>query len=217
MYFINEPILMITKPEIANQILIKDFNYFRNKLTRKQENDSSIGAHLINLCDDQWRNTRAKIMTLFGPGPLKRMFPLVEDSVDDLEDHLRQFAETGQSVNIKDIVLDYLIDVMGKYVFGFKLNTIKYPDKGLRKFGRTRILTSHKIYYFVRLVLQWIHPALAKWVGVGLTGSEIERIFKKLLQDAMKQGQSNQESAPNFLNLMLDIQNQEKQRGIPEG
>ncbi len=214
----NAEYLLIRKVELLNSIFIKDFECFQNRaIFAKNESRDPINANLLNLSGPQWRNTRAKIMSLFQPGMLKRMFPLVRDSVDDLDDHFDECARTGRPADVKHVILDYVIDVMGKYAFGLKLDTVKNPDASLRKFGRARLTFPTVTKRIGRILLRWIHPAIVRRLPFKVIGSEVENTFLKLWRDAMERNGTGGTSPPNFLKLLADIQNQEKRNGIAAG
>lgn len=64
------------------------------------------------------------------------MFPIMVECGEQLQNFLKRTAETGGTVEIKDVLACYTTDVISSAAFGIQTNSLKNPNGEFRKFGR---------------------------------------------------------------------------------
>ncbi len=209
MYEIRNPVLLIRDSKLVNDVLIKDFEYFQNRgMTPVDEDGDPIEAHLLHLTGKRWKSIRAKVTPLFSPSKLKKMFHFVEACVEELEEHLRTYSDSGQPADIMDIAEKYLTELMGRYTFGLRLNMFKNSNSVYLKLTHQGSLFT--LRRLVNILMRWVHPKLVKWISFGTVSPELADSYTNLLQKSIEYNRNGELSQLNFLKQMLDIQDQEK-------
>lgn len=211
----RSPNLLILDAELANRILIKDFSYFYDRGGDVDEDLDPLNAHLVNLCGSRWRNTRNRLLPAFSSGKLKQMFGLIEDCVDELEKHVLPFVESGEPVDVRDVMAKFATDVIGRCALGLECNAMKDPNSEFRAIGRRIFKFTFKLV--IRVCLKLINPNLLKLFPIKAVPVDIEIFFFSLLNEAMSLRKSAQERRVDFLQLMIDIREQEKQVNSKDG
>lgn len=118
----TSPSLLITDLDLVKNILIKDFNNFPNRNGYYNEADDPLSAHLVNLEGEQWRSLRTKLTPTFTSGKLKFMFPTIIDITDNLISTMASEINKSESVEIKELLSRYTVDVIGTVAFGLECN-----------------------------------------------------------------------------------------------
>jgi cytochrome P450 family 6 len=109
------PILMILDLDLIKNIMVKDFNVFPNRKLYFNEKDDPLTAHLVNLEDDEWRSLRTKLTPTFTSGKLKMMLPTILKITENLINTLEKEVVMNESVEIKELLSRYTVDVIGNY------------------------------------------------------------------------------------------------------
>lgn len=122
MTLFTSPILMILDLDLIKNIMIKDFNVFPNRKAYFNEKDDPLTAHLVNLEDDEWRSLRTKLTPTFSSGKLKMMLPTIIKVTDILISTLGKAVAKSSSVEIKEFLSRYTVDVIGTTAFGLECN-----------------------------------------------------------------------------------------------
>lgn len=120
----TRPVLMVSDPDILQQISIKDFDSFVNHDASLELND--LQTHFIfMLRNDHWKGVRSILSPTFTSGKMRRMYKLMENCADDLEtaieDHLKVSSKTGAVVDLKEIFGLYTMDAISTCCYGLKL------------------------------------------------------------------------------------------------
>lgn len=116
------PSLMVMDLDLIKNILVKDFNSFPNRNAYYNAVDDPLTAHLVNLEGDEWRNLRAKLTPTFTSGKLKLMLPTMLDISDNLVTTLDKEIKNDESVEMKEMLSRFTIDVIGTVAFGLECN-----------------------------------------------------------------------------------------------
>lgn len=118
----TSPILMLLDLDLIKNIMVKDFNTFPNRKGYYNAEDDPLTAHLVNLEDDEWRSLRTKLTPTFTSGKLKMMLPTIIDVTHNLISTLEKEVAKNSSVEIKEFLSRYTVDVIGTTAFGLDCN-----------------------------------------------------------------------------------------------
>lgn len=101
----DKPMLMIRDPELIKQILIKDFDYFKDRYANASVYDILGTANLFVLKNPGWKLLRRKISPIFTSGRLKKMVALMIEVGDDLITHMESLDLKGKIVGKVEVAL----------------------------------------------------------------------------------------------------------------
>lgn len=112
-YLAFRPVIILRDPKIIQDVLIKDFQYFRD---RGFHLDSDVDPLIANLffTDENWKEMRTKLSPAFSSGKLKAMFDTFLDGTKPLEECMKQYAITGKEVEVREVFSRYTTDAIGK-------------------------------------------------------------------------------------------------------
>lgn len=102
-----QPVLMINDPELIRQVLIKDFNKFRDRGLYHNETVDPLTSNLFFLPGEKWRKLRAKLTPTFTSKKLKEMFLLLKETSDHLIKNADSMVKDNDIVEVKDLISRY--------------------------------------------------------------------------------------------------------------
>lgn len=211
----RSPNLIIRDAALAHRILVKDFNYFHDRGMDVDENLDPLNAHLVNLAGNRWKSTRSKLMPAFSSGKMKRMYPLIEDCVRELNNYLDTEIANKQHTDVREATAKFSTDVIGRCAFGLDFNTLKDPESSFRRIGKKIFVLSYSIV--LKICIRMINPKLLKWIRIKSISTEVEQFFFNLLYHTIRHKRLNSAERNDFLQVMCAIQESEKDKDIDEG
>ena len=91
----TRPTLVVAEPELAKQIITRDFQKFRNRFF-VQRTRFPMSKNLLEAKDERWKRIRNILSPTFSAGKMKLMVPLIEKSCDTLVEKLENVADSGK-------------------------------------------------------------------------------------------------------------------------
>ena len=152
-YMGTTPLLNVADPKLIRDILVKDFHLFTNRDRKNRPRDEIMSKNLGDAKGDDWKRIRSIISPSFSSGKMKRMYPLIRQSLKDFLDHLDGMAANKQNVNLKDLYGNYTMDVISMCAFGTKTNIHEELDNPF-------VVNARKVFNFnlLRIALTFILP-----------------------------------------------------------
>ena len=93
----DKPILLIRDLELVKNILVKDFQYFIDRITSFDEKlDPLASKSLFTIKGQLWRHRRTNLTPVFTSGKMKMMFYLVDTCGKELADCLESASVYGK-------------------------------------------------------------------------------------------------------------------------
>lgn len=137
MYFFINPSVVITDLEMVKNVLVKDFDHFRNRGLYSNPRDDPLTGHLFLIEDQAWKNMRVKLTPTFTSGKMKNMFSTMIDISSHLLESLEtKFPDPSFQTDVKDVLAKFTTDVIGNVAFGLDMNSIKDEDSKFRQMGK---------------------------------------------------------------------------------
>ena len=104
MYMGRDPIIAVADPEMVKEILVRDFEKFRNRPDFLAGN-APLNKGLFGARDGDWRRVRSILTPTFSASKLKEIVPIIEEAVDILVPKFENFAKEG---NFEAILLSFI-------------------------------------------------------------------------------------------------------------
>uniref|UniRef100_H0WP86 unspecific monooxygenase n=1 Tax=Otolemur garnettii TaxID=30611 RepID=H0WP86_OTOGA len=123
----RQPLLAITDPEMIKTVLVKEcYSAFTN---RRPFGPVGFMKSAISISEDEeWKRIRALLSPTFTSGKLKEMFPIMSQYADVLVRNLRQEADKGKTITLKDVFGAYSMDVITGTSFGVNVDSLNNPQ-----------------------------------------------------------------------------------------
>jgi cytochrome P450 family 6 len=188
----------------VKNVLVRDFDNFRNRGFYYNEQDDPLSAHLFAIEDNTWKDLRAKLTPTFTSGKMKMMFGTVLETANRMVEHVRPIASRDEIFDIKDIVSRYSTDVIGTCAFGIECNSINDPEADFRVNGRDffnpTTLQQYRVFFGTSF------PWLARKLGFRAIQKNVSDFFIGAVNATVKHRKSNNVERKDFMHLLLEIQ-----------
>lgn len=202
----TQPVAIITDLDLAKNVLIKDFNFFRNRGIYSNPKSDPISEHISNIEDDRWKMIRSKLTPAFTTGKLKTMMETISDHSDKLAEKIKVSSDISESVELKDILARFTCDVIGNVAFGIECNSL---DKQDSDFFKMAVKSMDSFDYVMRLVFNG-YRKLSKLSGIFLTPREVQDFYYQLVKKMIHHRSSeNGKSRVDLLNVLIELMNNE--------
>jgi cytochrome P450 family 6 len=99
----DQPSLMIRDLDLVKNILVKDSQYFIDRIiTFNEVLDPLFGKTMFTLKGQRWRHIRVNLTPVFTSGKMKKMFYLVENCAKELAHYLDRATANGKKYSLRN-------------------------------------------------------------------------------------------------------------------
>ncbi|XP_045519363.1 cytochrome P450 6k1-like [Pieris brassicae] len=179
------PAIIINSPEIARNILVKDFGSFRNRFVAAGPGDP-IGLNLLTANDPLWSSIRRRLTTIFTASKLRALQNLFDTKTSELIQRIDN-TEDKTKISVRMLCTDYTTDVIGTASFGVKTNAtltgedpIRTVTKSFMDFDLLRGISWSAIFFF---------PEVAELFSFKMFPKKSTDFFKRIYLTVSKQRQ----------------------------
>nr|QUF59373.1 cytochrome p450 CYP3044B6 [Brachionus angularis] len=190
----STPIILVSDPKLLKSIMIKDFHSFTNRRVFEAINIDPFDKMLTITKDEEWKNIRAILTTVFTSGKLKSMSKLMIECSDRFSDNLKKYADKEEYINCRELFGSLSFDVICSCCFGFSVDSlndsnnevlkhvknIKFNLKIKLKFSLKKVFFPSLAKFFEKKNLIELVPKVSIEYLKNLTATIIERRKKKL-------------------------------------
>ncbi|XP_078687522.1 cytochrome P450 3A8-like [Branchiostoma floridae x Branchiostoma belcheri] len=201
------PKLVITDPEIAKNVFVKDFSNFPMRMPLS----IPIGLPdetLIFATFSDHKRRRGILSPAFSAAKVKLMVPLVNRCVDFLMENLEKLCVEDTRFDAKRVFSYLTLDVMASTAFGVEVNSQKDPQHAFVQNARKvdlSVVGGMKPSLIVAAVLSMVVPmdVLEKW-GLTVCPADAVNFFHSILETilTMRTKQQPEERRMDLLELM---------------
>ena len=140
------PSILVCDPEIVRLMFIKDFQHFRDRGVYIDEVRDPMTGNLFSLNGEKWHSLRGKLTPTFTSGKLKAMFSSIVDCGAPFEKYMNEKASNGEVVEMREVLAQYMTNVIVSVAFGIDIDCIGKPNEDFRRIGR--MVSVVFFYYF---------------------------------------------------------------------
>ncbi|XP_047532463.1 cytochrome P450 6k1-like [Vanessa atalanta] len=201
-----KPVLVVNAPDIARNILVKDFNNFRNRSMSCGYTDRIGGLSLLIVNDPVWSLLRKQLSTTFSAGKLKSAQEFIRSKSKELVQRIHN--DRNIKIDLKKMFVDYTTDIIGTSAFGVK------SDATLTKGGPLRDVTNEWTKYNLYRSISWCSifflPELVDIFRFKMFPRSSMRYFSKIYHEAALQREKDwkEEENRDLLDILIRIQKQ---------
>lgn len=130
-YFGGRAICVPVDQTIIKSILISDFWTFPNHGLYISEDVEPLSGHIFNLENHKWKNLRAKIPSVFTAAKMRRNVLIMERFSKEFVTRLEAIISKTKTLNVKEEMSRFTIDVITTCAFGTESNTLKGQNSEL--------------------------------------------------------------------------------------
>lgn len=204
-YGVFRPILLVRDPKLIRDVLVKDFQYFINRGVHYDEKDP-LSINLFAIDGEQWKNLRAKLSPAFSSGKLKAMFSTLIDCSVPLSNVLDRTSKSkDQTIEIRDLLARYTMNVIASIGFGIEINCIDNADAPFRKFGQKFFEPS--LINGIRFFAQMVSPNLLKLLRLRLIDQGIEDFMISTVKQNLHLRETDNVVRKDFFQLLVQLRN----------
>lgn len=221
-YMFGNPILVIGDPEIAKQILVKDFNHFVDR------NGSMLGdvfenGHLLPdvisknmltmLRGNTWKATRSTFTPIFTSGKMKAMLPLISSVSKGLMGAINEDITAGEKSDLKILFGKFSMGAIASCAFGLDAKTFGKTESPFVEHAKTIFRTTPA--EFIKFITYMV-PAgsfLMQKAGIPMGKAKENMFFYNVITSIIKERKINPAMKRNdLIDMMMNAMEAKKER-----
>ncbi|UXI22229.1 hypothetical protein NH340_JMT08172 [Sarcoptes scabiei] len=217
----TSPMLMITDPKLIQRVLVKDFNYFRNRSPVPSRNQF-VKDNFFSLRDEKWKRVRSIVSPTFSSHKLRKMSSIIDGCVRSIikavDRELVQKQEKS-TIAIEKIFHNFGMDVIARCAFATETNALNDQSN-----EDIFVINARKLFEFdiLGLVLSIILPEFIQDIFVKLRlphfYQESNEFFRKIATKLIANRQANpNEKHDDLLQLMINARLRDNDNDNEEG
>ncbi|XP_066272658.1 cytochrome P450 3A8-like [Branchiostoma lanceolatum] len=206
-FFGRTPTLIISDREMLREVFVKKFYALTNRQTDSLSlNTKPSGRMLLNLRGEEWKDVRSTLSPAFSGGKLRMMGPAINSCADQLVQNVAKFAETGESLDTKELTGAFTMDVIARTAFGTEIDSQRNPQDPFVVMGKKAFnveFSNPSLLLFI--MFPSIMKPIMEWFNFDLFPSDSTSffygIFDQLIGIRQKSGEKGR---VDFMQLMMD-------------
>ena len=150
-YIFSQPTMVVNDPDMARQILVKDFQHFVDRDTEANMSRAFPGKtdaywleQMTIKTGEQWKDIRSTFSPIFTSGKMKAMMRFIDKVSDSLVQHLDKETALSDGFELKDTMGKFSLDTLASCAFGvdgqsFEDKESVFVNNAARIFSNTKM------------------------------------------------------------------------------
>lgn len=208
MYLGFKPALFIRSPYLVREFLDRDFMYFSKRTINWKQERCPIMVNMYSKSGCDWREDREQMTPVFAPDNLQDMLLTMSNVNPALERYLDFKCEDRMArLNVHRLIERHLHNVIGKLVYGLRINTFAMPNESYRRFANQALKPSVKSHF--RFLRNYVLPEwMFSWFNVKSLDKKTENFFISLAKHSLNMRENRIEHFNDYMNLLVKLRNQ---------
>lgn len=195
--------LLIIDPELAKNVLVKDFKYFNAKDIYHSKDVEPLSANLFALDGDEWKFLRNKMTPVFSTVRLKQMFPTMLKAGEDLLIYLEKVKTNTDTIQCKSVFTRYALELLAS--MGFGMQTDVFTNKNSEFFNTFSAIMKPSIEGLRRNALLFFGKSIAKPLRLRTIPKSTHDFTMKLVGDVVEYRDANNKERNDFIQIMMNF------------
>lgn len=204
-FLFHKPGLMVTDPEIAKKILIKDFGSFSNRYAASDVHDPLGTYSLFSVKAPLWKNIRGKMSPFFSSGKLKTMYYLIDKISDDMKEFIHKRLDKNGKVELelKELASLYSTDVIASCAYGVEANSLQNPNGEFRKGGNS--IFNMTIWRSLELPAFFMLPQVMKFFKFQTFSQHGSKFIQETITDVMEEREKTGLKRNDLIDTLIEL------------
>ncbi|KAK5645008.1 hypothetical protein RI129_006308 [Pyrocoelia pectoralis] len=200
-FVIDQPSMLIRDPALIRRILVGDFDSFQNRNVLNNKYDK-YGKNLLSLLKQpKWKEVRSNLTSAFSSRKLRHMVPLLVEVCDDMIHYIKTDCLNLESIDCKNISVNYEIDAISTCAFGIRTNSHENSEFAT---AAKNVLGTNLLRAF-QMGAHFFAPLLVKIFRMKFCDPHSCLFLEKVLLKSMKERERLKIVRHDFLDLMKVI------------
>ena len=211
-YTLHRPIMVVNDPDIARQILVRDFSHFVDRDT--EENmlklfPGKIDAYWLEQMTlktgDKWKDIRSTFSPIFTSGKMKAMMRFIDKVSDSLVQHMDKNTAMLDGFELKDTMGKFSLDTIASCAFGVDGQSFEDRESVFVN-NASRIFQTTKMDQFKTFGAMLL-PGMAKFLrlmGMNTFKPKQTMFFVNVVKRTIQERKASKERKNDLIDLMLD-------------
>ncbi|XP_031624986.1 probable cytochrome P450 6d5 [Contarinia nasturtii] len=204
-YTALRPALLIRDPKIIKDMCIKNFHSFDHRILQANVEADPMADNLLLQKGEKWKRLRTQFTPAFSSGKLKGMFETIVACGKSLDKHIKSFAISGKSVEMRDVFARFATNVIASVAFGIEVDSIENPECEFRTYGQKIFQPSLK--NTIRATTNVFIPKLSKLFGFRFVDKDIGDFMIETVRQNLEYREKNNVTRKDFFQLLMQLRN----------
>ncbi|XP_046569764.1 cytochrome P450 3A6-like [Haliotis rubra] len=201
-YHCRLPIMLVSDPEMIKEICVKQFSNFTNR--KRPEPINKVFKSAVSVVeDDHWKFSRSVLSPTFSSGKMRQMVPLIQKCTASLVQNLERQSRGGGSVEMKNVMGCYTLDVIASTGFGMEVNSQENPRNVFVKNAKEAMSASFTFPYVTSLLFPFMRDVFEA-LGWSFMSKNSREFFFNVMDKAIDDRRQNPSDRRDLLQLMLN-------------
>lgn len=200
-----KPAVIPRDPKIIQNMLIKESFTFSHRGINVNENVDKMTQNLFLQNGERWKEARKILSPSFTSGRLKGMFDTIVSRADSLLDYVDEYAKSGKTLEISQVLASYTNNVIASVSFGIDIDCIKEPNSEFRRYAGSLFVPNIK--NGLRNVIAIMSETLTKLVRLRFVDRVVEEFMTNLVKETIEYRERNNVIRKDFFQLLIQVRN----------
>ncbi|XP_059153010.1 cytochrome P450 3A29-like [Physella acuta] len=216
-YFFRHPALVITEPELMKQVLVKDFNDYRDRMAYDKSIllNHEVSTGLFFARGGEWKKVRSIFTPSFSLSKVKSMTYNVNRSAERLGEHVLKLAREGTPWGAKLFYGAYAMDVVTGTGFSIDVDSVSNLDEPFTRHGRSLFIYKKtvKLLAFLSGAFPALMSPITKTFKIGFfKRDDMDFFYENLTR--MIDARMNEEKINDIFQSFINVQSDEAAGGL---
>ena len=212
-YFLRQPFLVITDPDLIKQITIKDFDYFVDRMSGTLK-DLFFGGNtrtakiwrqqLTNAEGEEWKLIRSTFSPIFTSGKMKGMMGLLQEKCGKLIQSMEIFASTNEDFELRTLYGKYSMDTIASCAFGVNAQSFENENSPFAMYAKNILTLDFKQMMKMLIAFFPMGNALMNFIGMSVFAEKETDFFYDIVISTLKHRRQSGKRRNDMIDLMLD-------------